>query len=538
MVESIYPALAWFDWGMDTSYGNTSDPVTLTPSAPSGVGPRVARMSDGITDLAEGGVYHYRVVVSNQVAVTYGLDQQFTTGTKIQNWGAYPYGRPVVPTGLTNIVSVAAGHGHCLAIRNDGTVAAWMVGWSYPNHGQTNVPAGLSNVVAVAGGFSHSLALTQNGSATAWGAYMDGKPATVPAGLTNVIAIAAGDYHSVALEANGNVVAWGENTSGVTNVPFGLRNVVAISCGSAHTLALKADGTVTVWGSDPGAQPAPTSATNVLAIATEGWYNLALRRDGRVIDWGSYNSTDLPKPTLTNVAALATGFGYGEILKSDGTMVAWGKYNDATNIPPGLSNVVAFASGDDHCVGLAPVDLPPLSLNTAHTGHTNQDMTLVLPVYDPNGDALSIRITALPSRGSLFQYTDNGRGAPITATNTVLTSPPRVIFAPDPGTYGLGYASIGFSANDGEFESAPASDYLSIVPSVLIESVGLLSAPTNACTLSFAGLPGGSYYVVRSRDFGVATFLGRATETAPGQFSFTDYTMTNSPSGFYEVVCY
>lgn len=532
-----YPTLAWFEWGLDANYGNTTEPVSV-PGSPA-ISPRVLRISSPIASLAEGAVYHYRLVSSNEVGIARGYDQRFTTGMRIQNWGAYPYGRPAIPAGLTNLVSVAAGHGHCLAIRNDGTVVAWIVGFIYPDHGQTNVPAGLSNVVAVAGGYTHSLALKNDGTVAAWGAYMDGKAATVPPGLTNVIAIAGGDSHSVALRDDGTVVAWGENSSGQTNVPYALRNVVAISCGSAHTLALKVNGTVVVWGSDLGSTAPPSSATNVVAIATEGWYNLALRRDSTVVDWGTYNSTDIPKPTpLTNLVALGTGYGYGEVLKSDGTLVAWGKSTDATNIPPGLSNVVAFASGDDHCLGLAPVNLPPQCFAFSRTGGTNQDMTLTLPVFDPNGDALETRITTLPTRGTLFQYTDNGRGDPITAAGTVLLNPPRVIFAPDPGTYSWGYATLGFSVNDGEFESAPATGFLSIVPPPVIQSVERLNTPAVGLSLGFSGLSGGEYFILRSVTFGTWYNLGRAAEIAPGQFSFTDYTITNSPAGFYRIWAY
>jgi alpha-tubulin suppressor-like RCC1 family protein len=53
-----------------------------------------------------------------------------------------------------------------LAITSDGVVVAWGVGIPalYANYGQTNVPAGLSNVVAIAAGGDHSLALKADGS--------------------------------------------------------------------------------------------------------------------------------------------------------------------------------------------------------------------------------------------------------------------------------------------------------------------------------------------------------------------------------------
>ena len=94
-------------------------------------------------------------------------------------------------------------------------------------YAQTNVPAGLSNVVAIAAGGWHNLALKADGTVVAWGA---GGPNTntlvvcgqnlVPAGLTNVGQIAAGAVHSLALVGTGrpglsaNLTATRWNTNG------------------------------------------------------------------------------------------------------------------------------------------------------------------------------------------------------------------------------------------------------------------------------------------------------------------------------------
>jgi hypothetical protein len=95
----------------------------------------------------------------------------------------------------------------------------------------------LSNVVAIAGGYYHSLALKADGTVIAWGNNSYGQT-TVPAGLSNVVAIAGGYYHSLALKADGTVIAWGNNNYGQTTVPAGLSNVVAIAGGYLHSLAL------------------------------------------------------------------------------------------------------------------------------------------------------------------------------------------------------------------------------------------------------------------------------------------------------------
>jgi hypothetical protein len=99
---------------------------------------------------------------------------------------------------LSNVIAIAAGNAHALALKSDRTVVAW----GQNSFGQTNVPAGLSNVVAIAAGYAHNLALKANGTVVAWGLNNAGQT-NVPASLTNVMAIACGQYHSMALIGNG-----------------------------------------------------------------------------------------------------------------------------------------------------------------------------------------------------------------------------------------------------------------------------------------------------------------------------------------------
>jgi alpha-tubulin suppressor-like RCC1 family protein len=108
----------------------------------------------------------------------------------------------------------------------------------------------LSNVVAVAGGAAHSLALRNDGTVVAWGSYNNGgRPVrmTVPGGLGNLVGIASGDSHALALRSDGTVVGWGNNDYGQRSVPPGLSNVVAVAGGGYQSLALRSDGTVVAW---------------------------------------------------------------------------------------------------------------------------------------------------------------------------------------------------------------------------------------------------------------------------------------------------
>ncbi|MFN5927759.1 MAG: RCC1 domain-containing protein, partial [Roseiflexaceae bacterium] len=107
------------------------------------------------------------------------------------------------------------GGSHSLALKANGTVVAWGLNSS----GQSNVPSGLSNVVAIAAGGSHSLALKSDGTVVAWG-YNGSGQSSVPSGLSNVVAIAAGGSHSLALKSDGTVVGWGLNSTGQSNQQF------------------------------------------------------------------------------------------------------------------------------------------------------------------------------------------------------------------------------------------------------------------------------------------------------------------------------
>jgi alpha-tubulin suppressor-like RCC1 family protein len=291
--------------------------------------------------------------------------------SEVTAWGANWSSQADVPSGLSNVVAIAAGGEHNLALTAEGQVVAWGAGTtnsgSWPDYGQSQVPDGLSNVVAIAAGGDQSLALTAEGRVVAWGRNDDGQT-DVPSGLSNVVAIAAGVVHSLALTAEGRVVAWGGNYglggfsvwSGQAIVPSGLSNVVAIAAGYDHSLALTAEGQVVAWGNnDTGQIDLPSGLSNVVAIAAGNGLSLALTAEGRLVAWGwnSDGQSDVPSG-LSNVVASAGGVYHTLALTAEGRVVGLG--NDSygqTDVPSGLSNVVAIAAGAEHSLALS--GLPP-----------------------------------------------------------------------------------------------------------------------------------------------------------------------------------
>jgi hypothetical protein len=157
-------------------------------------------------------------------------------------------------------------------LKGDGTVVAW----GDNTYGQRTVPATLKNVVAIAAGWYHSVALKNDGTVVAWG-YTGSGVSTVPAGLANVVAIVAGAYHTLALKSDGSVVGWGANTYLQRSVPGTVVNAVAIAAGWDHSLALLANGTIVPWGYNGYSQlQVPPSLTDVTSVAAGGYHSLAL----------------------------------------------------------------------------------------------------------------------------------------------------------------------------------------------------------------------------------------------------------------------
>ncbi|HXJ57773.1 MAG TPA: immunoglobulin domain-containing protein [Verrucomicrobiae bacterium] len=219
--------------------------------------------------------------------------------------------------------------------------------------GQTDVPTDLHDVVRVAAGNYHSLALRVNGAVVGWGDNSFGQ-AVAPEGLSAVKQIAAGDRFSVALRVNGAVIAWGDNSNQQTNVPPSATNIVAIAAGRAHVVALRSRGTVLAWGDNSQNQSQMPQLNEGKAIAAGEVHSLVLLSNGQVFGWGNnaYGQTT-PPDGLRNAIAISAGYLHSLALRADGTVVAWGDNSfGQCNVPPNLSNVTVIAAGALHSVAL------------------------------------------------------------------------------------------------------------------------------------------------------------------------------------------
>lgn len=331
--------------------------------------------------------------------------------TMVVWWGADHYGQRDTPFGETNVLQVAAGLDHNIALQNDGVVQAWGTN----DYLQASVPTNLGRAMMVAAGWHHNVVLLTNGTVASWGPNIF-EVTNVPPDLNGVSVISAQGLHTLALRTNGDIVAWGYNsTAGETNVPASLSNVVAIAAGFEHNLAVKADGTVAAWGfNNFGQSSIPNGLSNVVDVAAGLYHSLALCQDGTVRAWGRNTSGETNVPAgLTNVVAIAAGgnpvdnTAYSMALQADHTVVTWGAGPAVTPLA-GLSNVLGIAAGTEHAVAIRTGPRTPVLTLLP----TNQFQTL--------GGAVTFNSRGAGLYGVSYQWKTDGVNLP-GATNATLT---------------------------------------------------------------------------------------------------------------------
>jgi alpha-tubulin suppressor-like RCC1 family protein len=385
---------AWA-WGHN-AYGELGDGGTTDRYTPV----QVSSLT-GVTAVSAGGAHSLAVKTNNAPCLSCGMNGagQLGDGTNTERHV------PVQISGLGHVVAFAGGNYHSLALTSDGKVWAW----GGNNYGQlgdgysspTNTPAQvkgeggvgfLTNVVAVAAGWCHNLALTSDGKVWAWGYNHCGELGNGESGsgsyrstpvqvkgeggvgtLTGVVAVAGGFEHSLALKSNGEVWAWGLNDYGqlgdgtintsIYPVQTSVTGAVAVAGCSNNSLAVKGDGSAWAWGSNRWGQlgnggggegvysstPAQVKGlagsgylTGVVSVAAGSDHSLALKGNGQVWAWGSNfygqlgDNTTADKHTpvqvkgpggsgnLTGVAAVTSGFNHNLAVKGDGSAWGWG----------------------------------------------------------------------------------------------------------------------------------------------------------------------------------------------------------------------
>ncbi|GKT52318.1 protein pim1 [Colletotrichum spaethianum] len=192
------------------------------------------------------------------------------------------------------IVQVAATNSACFALTAEGTVYGWgsfaggdgNFGFLHDKPPKTTellpvrIP-GLENIIELAGGANHVLALTNDGNVFAWGSGEQNElgrrilerrrfetliPQRIGMPKNKTAKIFAGSHHSFAIDTNGKVWAFGLNNFGQCGIPTreitGFTTIISptivkslngydihhIACGLHHSIACTKSGKVLSWG--------------------------------------------------------------------------------------------------------------------------------------------------------------------------------------------------------------------------------------------------------------------------------------------------
>ncbi|MCZ4497445.1 MAG: hypothetical protein JWM25_2030, partial [Thermoleophilia bacterium] len=308
---------------------------------------------------------------------------------------------------------IATGDRFTLVLRSDGTV--WGAGRN--NLGQlgdgtasdrttpvqvTTAPATpLTDIVAIAAGMDHGIALRADGTVWAWGQNNEGQLGdgsitprsravqstyTGGAPLTDMLQVAGGDDQSYVLRADGTIWAFGNNGAGQLGDNSGLRqtravqsryadnsfltNIIQVAASGANATVLRSDGTVWSWGIGLGGRNGDNTAnqrnravqslysggaplTDIVSVARGDMTGMVIRADGTVWTWGSNPRAQLADNTIvdrtgaiqmtkvggtaiTDAIQVAGGYLHSMVLCADGTVWAAG-FNDEGNLGDGTS---------------------------------------------------------------------------------------------------------------------------------------------------------------------------------------------------------
>lgn len=183
-------------------------------------------------------------------------------------------------TGWRNVLAIACGAEHSVALRQGGTVYAC----GLDRYGEVSGTYSWTHVTAIAAGRDFTVALRDNGTVVACGRSDGG--CTDVSEWTEVSAIACGERHTVALLPGGRVAAVGENLYGECDVSD-WEDIVAVFAGAYHTVGLKSDGTLVAAGSNMNGECEVGGITGVLSVACGNGFTLVLLDNGTELRLGS-----------------------------------------------------------------------------------------------------------------------------------------------------------------------------------------------------------------------------------------------------------
>ena len=301
----------------------------------------------------------------------------------------WPFGASDVSQvgGLANIVAISAGSSHYLALHRSGQVWAWgsnssgqLGTGSAENRVDTpTLISGLSDIISIAAGYNHSLAVDFSGQVYAWGDNSSGqlgngtttsshKPKAVLE-VRKAVQVSAGNKTSMALTSDNRVYTWGDGEFGQlgtfsnsnsasrpSTIAHNAGTVLAITSGMYHNMLLNDRGLIYVWGRNRDGQlgtdqnaNATTARSISLNLSDRGGYTLERYNTGVAVGASGWAVNDLTSLYNRGIAPLNMWDQYGQdITRAEFAHLVVTVYEQVRNTPITVTTQAKFADIRSH----------------------------------------------------------------------------------------------------------------------------------------------------------------------------------------------
>jgi alpha-tubulin suppressor-like RCC1 family protein len=313
-----------------------------------------------------------------------------------------------------DIMKIAEGYSHTLALSSNGYVWAWGSGASGAlGNGSTSNQlspvqiSSLSGIIDIAADDATSFAVGSNGNLYAWGdAYGNrlgigsttdkNTPFTIapPAGK-KYVAVSAMEENGLALTNTGEGYSWGacyygscgagNSTARTVPTRINLSNIVKISAGRANGGAIDSSGNLYIWGSNYYGQ---------LGVGASG--AVSGNSHGSITGGSSGNAPQMWND-FTDVKDVCYGWAHAIVVKNNGEVWVWGNNNAYGRVGNGSTSNQ-----------YTPKQLS--SISGAQSCYANENHSLVVT-----------------SSGALYIWGENSYGEVGNGATTSVTSPFQVV---------------------------------------------------------------------------------------------------------------
>lgn len=499
-------ATAWFEWGTDTNYGNSTAPQALLSDT------NLFSLSETLTGLTKGATYHFRSVATNLQGIAYGEDQSF----------AAPLGFSVTtlsdngPGSLRQ--SIAHGQsGDTITVATNGTITL------------TGSELLITNDLTIVGPGPELLVVT--GGSHGGAIRVDSTNATVTIsgiGFNNSefgSAQERGVFNRGRLELINCAVADFQDNGGIFNQGTLILDSTTVSNNSAQSGGgIYNDGTASLNNSTVSGNVAHTgggihnTANGSLTINTSNLSGNSSRGSGGAIDNGG---------TLT----IESSTFWGNTCEQGG-----GGINNFRNLSIKNATITANSASSGGGVYHVSSDITAGLTNTIITGNTGNPGA---NIFDPLDTVFFINCL---TNGTPLLAPPGNYGGP-TQTMPPLAGSPAIDAGDDSVTNVLSTDQRGFPRVSGahvDIGAAEAQRASANISPLLTSASFSTMGGTTIFQFAFNTAPNADFTVLTSTKaalpFSVWTPLGLAKQVAPGQYQFTDLGAANQPQRFYQLV--